>query len=113
MELDEHAKARLAEIASELSSVGMSIPGSLVVRRFACGKAGCGCHNDESKLHGPYISWTRKINGKTVTRLLNQEQLDEYQQYFDNAKRLRELVKEIESISLETVEKDPRWQAKS
>ncbi len=72
MELDEHAKARLSEIASELSSVGMSIPGSLVIRRFACGKAGCGCHNDESKLHGPYISWTRKINNKTVTRLLNQ-----------------------------------------
>ena len=47
-----------------------------------------------------------------MTRLLNQEQLDEYQQYFDNAKRLRELVREIEAISLETIEKDPRWQAK-
>jgi hypothetical protein len=42
----------------------------------------------------------------------NQAQLDEYQQYFDNARRLRELVREIESISLEAVEKDPRWQTK-
>ena len=112
MELDERYQRRLTEIASELSSIGLSVPGSLTVRSYRCGKAGCSCQSDESKLHGPYISWTRKISGKTVTRLLSQEQFDEYQQYFDNAKRLRELVREIEVISLEIVEKDPRWKAK-
>ncbi len=112
LEFDEEDQRRLEEISSELSSIGLSVPGSLTIRRFRCGKASCSCQSDESKLHGPYISWTRKIGGKTVTRLLNQEQLDEYQQYFDNAKRLRELVREIEAISLETIEKDPRWQAK-
>lgn len=113
VELDESNQRRLVEISSELSSIGLSIPGSLTVRRFHCGKSSCSCQSDRSKLHGPYISWTRKIAGKTVTRLLNQEQLDEYQQYFNNAKRLRELVREIEAILLETIEKDPRCKQKA
>lgn len=112
MELGKGNQRRLAEISKELSSIGLSVPGSLTIRSYRCGKAGCSCHSDESKQHGPYISWTRKIRGKTVTRLLSPEQFDEYQQYFDNAKRLRELVREIEAISLEIVEKDPRWKTK-
>lgn len=112
MELDEPHQRRLAEIASELSSIGLSVPGSLTVRSYRCGKSGCRCQSDESKLHGLYISSTRKISGKTVTRLLSQEQFEEYQQYFDNAKRLRKLLREIEAISLEAIEKDPRWKAK-
>lgn len=112
MPLDEEGKRRLREISAELSSIGLSAPGSLVVRRFRCGKTGCGCHSDESKLHGPYISWTRKIGGKTVTRLLTPEQFEEYQIYFENSKRYRKLLREIEAISLTMIEKDSRWREK-
>ncbi|MGH9188311.1 MAG: DUF6788 family protein, partial [Acidimicrobiales bacterium] len=30
-------------------------------------------------MHGPFRSWTRKIAGKTATRLLTEEQLASYQ----------------------------------
>jgi hypothetical protein len=50
------------------------------------------------------------VSGKTVTRLLTEDQLDEYQALFDNHRRLKELVHELEDLSLEIVERDRRWQ---
>jgi hypothetical protein len=59
-------------------------------------------------LHGPYWSWTRKVNAKTVTRYLSNEQAEDYQRYFENAKRLRGLLDELEMLGLHVVEADPR-----
>jgi hypothetical protein len=46
---------------------------------------------------------------KTVTRLLSEEQLADYQPLFDNHRRLKALVHEIEELSLALVETDSRW----
>jgi len=56
------------------------------------------------ELHGPYISWTRKVEGKTVTRLLRPDQLERYQTGFDNTRRLRQLIAELEALSLRAAE---------
>ncbi len=109
MEIDDATAARLAEIARELSGIGLSIPGSVTTRIGPCGKPSCSCHGDPPKLHGPYISWTRKVNAKTVTRLLSEAQLREYQEYFDSSRRIKELVRELEALSVEVIDRDPRW----
>jgi hypothetical protein len=31
-----------------------------------CGQAGCACHADPAKRHGPYWDWTYKAKSKTV-----------------------------------------------
>ena len=64
---------------------------------------------DTQVLHGPYHQWTRKVTAKTVTRLMSDEQLDDYGPWIDNERRLRSLVAELESLSLGIVEADPRW----
>lgn len=51
-----------------------------------CGRPDCGCHDDPPRLHGPYGSWTRKVDNKTVTRLLTAEQLKDYRPLFDYAR---------------------------
>jgi hypothetical protein len=51
-------------------------------------------------LHGPYLHWTRTIAGKTETQTLTEEQAQRYQPWFDNARRLRELLTELEDGSL-------------
>ena len=61
---------------------------------------------DPPVLHGPYWSWTRKVGAKTVTRYLSEEEVGEYQAYFDNAKRLRTLIAELEALSLAVVQQD-------
>ena len=52
---------------------------------------------------------TRRKNGKTATRILSDEQLADYGPWFDNHRRLRELIAELEELSLAVTEADPRW----
>ena len=105
-------QAEAEKIAAELAAIarsGMVLPGSITQRRTRCGRANCGCHADPPRLHGPYHQWTRKKNGKTATRILTDDQLADYAPWFDNHKRLRELIGELEELSLAVAENDPRW----
>ena len=103
---DTAARRRLA---AAIGRIDAALPGSIVVRHMRCGKLGCSCKADPPKLHGPYIQWTRTVEGKTVTRFLTAEQLDRYQSWFDNARRLRELVAKLETASLRAVEAADGW----
>jgi hypothetical protein len=87
-------------LADALAQIEGVLPGSVVVRHVRCGKQGCACKADPPRLHGPYIQWTRTVNGKTVTRLLSQEQLARYQPWFDNRKRLNDVIAKLEIASL-------------
>jgi hypothetical protein len=101
-------KARAARIAAQLGQIGFALPGTLTERHVRCGHPSCRCHADPPVLHGPYHQWTRKADGKTVTRLLSDDQLDDYQQWFDNDRRLRALIAELEALSLAIADTDPR-----
>ena len=95
-----------ARIAAEMARIGFALPGSLVSRTTACGKTGCRCQADPPVLHGPYLTWTRTVNGKTVTRKISQDQQARYQSWFDNTRKLRQLVTDLETLSLEAFEND-------
>ena len=83
-----------------------ALPGTLTIRSYACGKPNCRCHADPPRLHGPYAEWTRKIGGKTVTRRLTPRELAGYQPLFDNARKLRGLLAELQDLTLEVIEAD-------
>ena len=102
-------QAQLERIRTELASLGPCLPGSVVVRTGRCGKPACSCHAHPPRLHGPFRSWTRKVAGKTATRLLSPEQLEAYQPLLDNHRRLKALVHELEELSVAIIERDPRW----
>ena len=102
-------QARAARIARDLASTGFALPGTLTERMTRCGHPTCRCHADPPRLHGPYHQWTRKIGGKTVTRILTDDQLADYQPWFDNQRRLRALIAELETLSQEIADNDPRW----
>jgi hypothetical protein len=101
--------ARRRRILDEIAQLGFCLPGSIVERTSRCGNPSCRCHSDPAHRHGPYRSWTRKVQGKTVTRRLNDDQLERYQPWFDNARRLRQLVAELESLSVRVAEKTEGW----
>ena len=101
-------RAQVRRIARELAALGLSLPGTLADRMTRCGRPNCRCHADPPRLHGPYHQWTRKKNGKTATRILTDDQLADYQPWFDNHRRLRELIAELEELSLAIAEADPR-----
>jgi hypothetical protein len=107
MEPTAAQRAAFAKITAEIAAAaGPALPGTLTVRAYACGKPNCRCHADPPRLHGPYAEWTRKIGGTTVTRRLTHRELAEYQPLFDNAKKLRTLLSELQDLTLEIVQAD-------
>jgi hypothetical protein len=112
MRLTAAQRANQRRIAKAVAELDFALPGSVVIRNTRCGKASCACHAEPPKLHGPYIEWTRKVAAKTVTKILTQDQLDDYQPWLENARRLRSLVTELQALTLEIVEADPRFKRK-
>lgn len=108
MSLDPQLADRQQRVSAELAALGFVLPGTLLERRLTCRSPGCHCHGDPPSLHGPYWYWTRKINAKTVSQVLSPEQVNDYQPWFTNARRLRELVHQLEEVSVAVVDADPR-----
>jgi hypothetical protein len=104
MKVDARRQAKQAKLAAQLAEIGFALPGSLTVKAYRCGKQNCRCHGEPPRLHGPYAFWTRKVNNKTVTRILNDEEVANYQPMFDNARKIRDLVSQLHELSLELVE---------
>lgn len=105
----KQGEQRRREIMTEIAKIGFCLPGSLVTRTTRCGNPGCRCHRDPEHRHGPYLSWTRKVDAKTVTRNLSAAQAERYQPWFDNARRLRQLISELEALSVREAIEAEHW----
>jgi hypothetical protein len=107
MDVSPAQQAARDKIAAQLAAIGFALPGTLTIRAYACGKPNCRCHADPPRLHGPYAEWTRKVGGKTVTRRLTEAELAAWQPLFDNAKKIRALLAELQDLTLEIIEASP------
>jgi len=111
MEPSPAQQAALTKVTAEIAAAaGPALPGTLTVRSYPCGKHDCRCHADPARLHGPYAEWTRKIAGKTVTRRLSPAELAEYQPLFDNAKKLRALLADLQALTMQIISEGSRHQ---
>lgn len=107
-DMSELARRR-RQILDELCELGPCLPGSLVGHTRACNTPGCHCHDDPSARHGPYLAWTRKVAGKTLSKVLSKEQFERYLPWADNSRRLHELVAELEQLGAETMAEAEGW----
>jgi hypothetical protein len=97
---------RLHEVLDELGHLGAVLPGSISKRTTRCQRQGCHCRSDPAVLHGPYQTWTWRPDGTSVTRSLTDEQSTRLQPYSDAHRRLKQLVSELERLSLELIEQN-------
>jgi hypothetical protein len=63
--------AAAAALADRLAHPQPLRRGSLSERFVKCSKPGCPCATDPAARHGPYLSLTRAVHGKTQSRLLS------------------------------------------
>lgn len=82
-----------------IRDLGFIATGSLVERFTVCTATGCRCHADPPQRHGPYLQYTRKIAGKTVTTRLTADQAEHYREQIANRRRLDELITAMDDIS--------------
>lgn len=92
-------RERFQKRATELTQVGFILKGSLVQRFLPCGTPSCRCHADPPRLHGPYWQWSSKVGGKTVSRMLTEDQARRYQEWMANGKRFAEIVNNLHDLS--------------
>jgi hypothetical protein len=90
---------RYLELKQQMQKVDFVCVGSVQTRYLPCGTPGCRCHRDPAQRHGPYHYWTRKVQGRTVTVLLQQEEVALYREWIQNNRQLDRLVREMRRIS--------------
>jgi hypothetical protein len=101
---------RVAQIHAEIAALGLCLPGTISARLLRCGNPRCRCRDtDRDQRHGPYLYWTRKISGKTASKLLSPEQAERYRPWLANDKRLHHLVRELEALSIQTAAQAEGW----
>jgi hypothetical protein len=87
-----------------LQDLGFAVAGTITERYTRCGKATCRCHADPPQRHGPYYQYSRKVAGKTVSRLISAEQVDQYRQWIANRRALDEITADMDDISHQAAE---------
>jgi Family of unknown function (DUF6788) len=92
------------ELAAQIATIGLIHSGSVTRRYTRCQTPGCKCHADPPQPHGPYYQWTAKINGKTVTRRLNETEAQLYQEWIANDRQLRHLIQQMRQIAAKAAE---------
>lgn len=91
---DQYALAR-----AELVDLGYVLQGSVTARRLPCGKALCACTTDVQAWHGPYIQWSRKKGGRTVSTYLLPEQAVLCRQWIQNNRKLEKIITRMRDLS--------------
>jgi hypothetical protein len=92
------------DLAAQLATIGLIHSGSVTRRYTRCATPGCKCHADPPQPHGPYYQWTAKINGKTVTRRLTEDEATLYQEWIANDRQLRHLIRQMRQIAAKAAE---------
>jgi hypothetical protein len=55
-------------------------------------KPGCACAHDPSARHGPYYSLTQRVEGRTRTRYIQPEQVEQVERQIEAGKRFRQQI---------------------
>jgi hypothetical protein len=97
-------RERFAALQRALGELGLFRRGSLTRVYVRCGKKECGCMTDARRRHGPYVQWTRKVAGKTVSRRLLPEQVPLFEEWLANSRRLDHLLAEMQAVSMRATE---------
>jgi hypothetical protein len=95
---------RRRAILAEIARLGDVVPGTLSLRSTRCAGAGCHCRADPPTLHGPYPTWTHRVNGRQITKTLSADEAEILTSAIAADKRLHELVRELEELSVAAFE---------
>lgn len=91
-------------LAVELADIGFISQGSVVLRYTSCGKPGCRCQGEPPHRHGPYYQWSRAVEGKTVSRRLDEREAELYSCWIANRRRLEQIIAQMGQISADAGE---------
>lgn len=90
-------------LAKQLAAIGFLWPGTIQRRTQRCGKPNCACQEDPAARHGPYISWTTKRAGKTISKKLTAKEAELLEEWINNRRTMQEIIKRMNTLSGEAL----------
>jgi len=87
------------QLAQRLSRIGFLWSGSLSERHLKCGNPRCACQNDPAARHGPYIYWSTKKGGKTISRKLPLEEAQVLEKWVANRQEVKKILDSMMAVS--------------
>jgi hypothetical protein len=106
-------QAQYRALTVQLADIGFIWSGSIQSQWLTCGTASCACHRDPQARHGPYLYWTSKEAGRTVSRLLHSPEAELLSEWVQNRRQLNRIVREMKRLSQKAVKVVLRLQAKN
>ncbi len=93
-----------ASIKRQLVDFDHICSGTLLRRHLACGKANCRCKARPPVLHGPYFYWSRRLDGRLVSRVLSVSQAEIVRQAIRNYRKALQLLRKWEAQTVQILE---------
>lgn len=90
---------RYEKLKANIRALGYICRGSIARTWLTCGKPSCICHRDPAQRHGPYTYWTRKVGGKTQSRVLDESLARLYEQGIRNHQSLDAIIEKMRELS--------------
>jgi len=87
------------QLAQRLSRIGFLWSGSLSERYLKCGNPRCVCQNDPAARHGPYIYWSTKKGGKTISKKLPPEEAEVLGKWVANRQEVKKILDGMMAVS--------------
>ncbi|MCL4420965.1 MAG: hypothetical protein M1477_04685 [Candidatus Thermoplasmatota archaeon] len=96
----EYLIGKVSELSHSLHDTGFILHGTVRKHYMKCGHKGCRCHADPPQLHGPYYDWTRRVDDRTKTVRLTEDQAKIIEEWINNMRRVKKTISEMEKISV-------------
>ena len=90
---------RYERLRQTLARAGYLAQGTVSVSSLTCGNPRCRCHRARPYRHGPYVYWSTKVKGRTVSRLLTPEEARLYKEWIGNRRRLDQTITQMLEVS--------------
>lgn len=91
-------------VGEELTDIGDMRQGSVYERYSKCGKPGCRCASEEKYLHGPKVTLTKTVGGKTVLSTIPKGAVESTKAQIARFKEFRRLSQEYLAVNEEICE---------
>ena len=89
-------KDEIYKIKKELSNLKKFHPGKISLQYTVCNKKNCACKAKKNpKKHGPYYQLSYSVNGKSSTRFIKSEDVEEVEAYIQEYNRAKQLLKDL------------------
>ena len=104
----EALEQQRTSLAAQIAALGDLRSGSVTATTGRCGKPSCHCHRPNDPGHGPHLRLTYKVNGKTVTESMpNQDAVRKAKREIAEFRQLQNLHREFVAVNTQICQLRP------